>query len=100
MQPVIWDGRGVIRFQQNKIVSYLLDRGGLTLNHLHGLGQDAPDFPDSDWDQFNQLIGYSVSAAPIHSKATQAEADERAEQLRQRYPVDPALLSTREGEKT
>ena len=60
MQPVETDTSGVLRFRENKIVTYLLDHGGLDLNDLARI-----EFPREDRDQFIQLIGYSVSAAPI-----------------------------------
>lgn len=44
------------RFVENKIVSYLLDNGGIDLNKLAVL-----PFDDEDRQQFAQLIGYSVS---------------------------------------
>lgn len=56
MQPVELDGHGVARFRANQIVEYLLDEGGLDLNMLARHG-----FPNEDWEQFYQLIGYSVS---------------------------------------
>lgn len=46
---------GVLRFKENKIVSFLLDNGGYDLNRLHCM-----NFSDEDWEQFNQLHGYSV----------------------------------------
>lgn len=40
----------------------MLKEHGQTLNDVHRVAYDAPA---ADWDQFNQLIGYSVSNAPI-----------------------------------
>ena len=62
MQPVETDASGTLRFRENKIVTYLLDNGGLDLNQLARI-----EFPKEDRDQFKQLIGYSVSGAPISS---------------------------------
>ena len=56
MQPIIWAGT-VIRFQQNKLVTHLLDNGGLTMNDL----ACVPNISRADREQFAQLIGYSVS---------------------------------------
>lgn len=56
IQPAEVDSEGVRRFKANSIVRHLLDNGGMDLNHLALLG-----FPDEDWRQFAQLIGYSVS---------------------------------------
>lgn len=60
MQPIETDGSGIKRFRENKLVTYLLENGGIDLNHLARI-----EFPQEDRDQFTQLIGYSVSAAPI-----------------------------------
>lgn len=60
MQPIETDASGTLRFRENKIVTYLLENGGLDLNQLARI-----EFPNEDRDQFKQLIGYSVSAAPI-----------------------------------
>ena len=57
-QPIVLDTHGCIRFKSNKIVTYLLDNGGIDMNKLAGL-----EFSDEDREQFAQLIGYSVSGA-------------------------------------
>lgn len=60
MQPIITDQNGYPRFQENKIVRYLLDNGGIDLNKIcavsAGLG-----FSQDDMEQFMQLIGYSLN---------------------------------------
>jgi len=56
VQPVYLDEHGVWRFRRNAIVRYLLDAGSLNLNDLACM-----DFSDQDWEQFSQLIGYSLS---------------------------------------
>jgi hypothetical protein len=59
MQPVYKDANGEARFKQNDIVRKLLDnsqRLGFGLNELAG-----HEFSQADWEQFYQLIGYSVS---------------------------------------
>lgn len=58
VQPVIQDQHGVHRFKRNRIVEFLLDSSKFDLNDLSTMG-----FPDEDWEQFAQLIGYSVSGA-------------------------------------
>lgn len=58
IQPLMDDGKGVVRFKENKIVSYLLDNGGIDLNKIAKL-----DFSREDREQFAQLIGYSHSGA-------------------------------------
>jgi hypothetical protein len=58
MQPVIIDKAGSPRFQDNAVVRKLLDEArerGFGLNELFQF-----DFPQSDVDQFYQMIGYSV----------------------------------------
>lgn len=60
MQPVVKDERGVLRFRENAIVRYLLDRAttkGITdLNRIAMRG-----FSQEDQEQFAQLIGYSIA---------------------------------------
>jgi len=58
LQPIITDDQGVVRFKANGIVAYLLESGAIDLNVLHELSCGTPE----DWEQFNQLIGYSLSA--------------------------------------
>lgn len=57
IQPLITGDDGVVRFQSNQIVKFLLEKGGFNLNDL-----DCIDFPKADREQFAQLIGYSLSA--------------------------------------
>lgn len=57
MQPIV-KVDGVLRFKANNIVRFLLDRGP---NDLNALGSIRYLFSQDDWDQFMQLIGYSVS---------------------------------------
>lgn len=59
VQPAGKDADGTVRFKENTIVRYILDlgrsRGIFDLNTL----QLIP-FPDEDWLQFWQLLGYSL----------------------------------------
>jgi hypothetical protein len=57
IQPIITDEDGTPRFRQNKVVRYLLDHGGLSMDALY----DALPGCEEDWEQFAQLIGYTVS---------------------------------------
>lgn len=57
IQPLELAG-AVIRFKENKIVTYLLDNGPNDMNKLARL-----DFSREDREQFAQLIGYSHSGA-------------------------------------
>lgn len=96
MQPVVWDGAGVLRFQENPIVRYLLDEAtakGLDLNFLHRQSK-AQRWEKSDWEQFVQLIGYSISGFGELSYVTDrtyGKAEAKAESLLKRHPTDPAL---------
>ena len=54
IQPLAADEHGTIRFKENKIVNFLTKQFGL--NELA-----AMDFPQEDWEQLAQLIGYSLS---------------------------------------
>ena len=79
----------VLRFTENTVVSLMLEllkNKGIDLNDLHTFGMD---YSKEDWDQFNQLIGYSISGAPIDDAICEAaynvhkngvsEAEARAE---------------------
>lgn len=65
IQPVIKDEHDQERFQKNDIVRHLLDRGGISLNELANL-----QFDQADWQQFAQLIGYSLDGFAELSYAT------------------------------
>lgn len=59
VQPLYRDQHGVIRFKENAIVKFLLEWTtvrGMGLNELAGKG-----FSNEDFEQFAQLIGYSLS---------------------------------------
>ena len=56
IQPIETDKNGTLRFKENKIASYLLDKGGIDMNALAML-----EFSNEDREQFAQLIGYSLS---------------------------------------
>lgn len=57
MQPIDRDENGTPRFRANPIVRYLLEQGGIDMNHL----ARVPSFDKEDRMHFAQLIGYSVS---------------------------------------
>lgn len=96
LQPVVWDGKGVIRFQANPIVRHLLDwasERGMGLNELviegAGLG-----WTRADWEHFAQLHGYSVSGwggLSYVSNGRYAEAHAAADALCAKHPKDPGL---------
>lgn len=93
IQPLAKDEHGVMRFKPNTIVRYLLGHGGLNLNDLTRVGH----FPDEDWEQFAQLIGYSLSgfselsyvsnktyrAAELMSKEPRSDLEARDASLRE-----------------
>lgn len=81
MQKIHIAKDGVARFVPNPIVEYLLDKGPFDLNHL--FVQDG--FSKADWEQFAQLIGYSVSGwrdLSYASKKRIRKADEKAAKVR------------------
>ncbi len=60
MQPVVLADDNVVRFKKNALVKFLLDFAsgkGMGMNELHAI----PGISKEDWNQFVQLIGYSVS---------------------------------------
>jgi hypothetical protein len=64
----------VLRFRENKIVSFLLDHGLHDMNAL-----SLMQFSDEDRAQFAQLIGYSLSGfaeLPYVSDEDYARAEE------------------------
>lgn len=80
MQPIVQASDGRIRFQENAIVRFLLDRASqgvkTDLNNLACM-----DFSDADRQQLAQLIGYSVSGyheLPYVTDAAAAKASEAA----------------------
>lgn len=88
MQPVVWVD-DVIRFRENAIVRYLLDHGGIDLNRLASMPGESDTyggaFSPEDWQQFAQLIGYSISGYGDLSYVTDesyAAADKAADVLR------------------
>ena len=86
MQPIGFSEDGVIRFMENKIVSFLLEEysssGGLSALKRMGFSRE-------DYTHLMQLIGYSVSgygdlsSSPIKYVEF---ADTIADELRRKYP--------------
>lgn len=80
MQPIVIDHQGVVRFQHNALVRFLLDSGPFDMNQLAML-----PFSNEDRMQFAQLIGYSVSGYGELSYASDtsvAQADELVDKLK------------------
>jgi hypothetical protein len=88
MQPLVVDPSGTARFQENKLVRYLLDHGGMDMNHLAGL-----EFSEADRTQFAQLIGYSLSG--FHELPYVSDADALAASRAARR-LDPAFGGCRD----
>lgn len=82
LQPIVVDERGVARFKPNKIVCALLQwssERGMGMNELW-----IKFLPDEDWEQFAQLIGYSVGGAAdlsYFSDEAYFEAEKQAKAL-------------------
>ena len=69
IQKPVLDERGVLRYTKNDIVDGMIGilKGyGYDLNDLHC---EFNFVDDADWDQFNQLIGYSLSAIPLRDES-------------------------------
>ncbi len=94
MQPVVWDGAGVIRFMGNPIVRFLVDWGrdhGMSLNDLTMISASS-GWTKADWSHFSQLHSYSVSGwgdLSYASDAEYAEAMALGEALLKAQPRDP-----------
>ena len=70
MQPIIVDEQGTKRFKSNEIVEHLLGSFPGNLNSLV-----RTNFPQDAWDQFYQLIGYSVCGYCELSKVSDKAKD-------------------------
>jgi len=83
IQPVICDKDRIPRFKCNKIVRFLCDTSSFDLNKLTHM-----EFPKEDWEQFAQLIGYSVEGA--------AELSYMSKHIiREAYRMSDALVTTK-----
>ena len=84
MQPLYVDDYGRVRFKGNGIVRYLLDNGELDLNKLAvACGGESVE----DWEQFYQLIGYSLGGyGELHrvSDKSYEKAERLADRLREK----------------
>lgn len=65
IQPIVEDSEGVLRFKENKLVTYLLDRGAVDLNQLGTIAAS-----NEDWEQLYQLTGISVSGFGSRSQVS------------------------------
>lgn len=78
MRPLIIDKHGAIRFKRNRIVDVLLAQASARGYTLNDLAIHGDDFPQDDWEQFYQLIGYSVSGY-VELSFISDESKEKAE---------------------
>lgn len=80
MQPVMLDERGVVRFRPNRIVQWMLAEGeaGRPFD-LNRIARELDRLDPEEHEQFNQLIGYSVSGFGDLS-CVRPETVERADQ--------------------
>lgn len=99
IQPLENDAKGVLRFRPNKIVQHLLDNGGINLNDLTRIG-----FEREEWEQFAQLIGYSLSgfgtlsyvSDEVYDSAVQMAENGKSELEARLEHQDTLLYSLRE----
>lgn len=67
-QPLEKDSKGIMRFKENKIITWMLDNtmlrndSPMSMNFLA-----AQDFTQNDCEQFAQLVGYSLSGYSVLS---------------------------------
>ena len=100
MQPIGKDPHGAIRFKANAIVDYLLENGGIDLNHLATV-----EFPQEDREQFAQLIGYSLSGFSelsyvrdeTYNAAEQKAATGKSDAEAKAYALQSTLDEIRKG---
>lgn len=81
MQKIVLDSNGTSRFQENKIVSFLLDQYKPNLNGIATLFASGHR---EDYEQLMMLIGYSVSGFGDLSSSNRrrvATADRIAEKM-------------------
>jgi hypothetical protein len=82
LQPLETDQQGRLRFKRNAIVDHLA-RG--KLNDLAMM-----DFPQEDWEQLAQLIGYSLAGFGTLSYVSDATYNAAAESVGKELPPEVA----------
>ena len=78
MQPLVKGSDGIVRFKENKVVRFLLDKG-----KMHGVDMNTlaiMPFDQDDREQFLQLIGYSLSGFEEMSSVRASSKDRAMEQ--------------------
>ena len=100
MQPIGWDGRGVIRFKSNAIIEWLFETERIDLNDI-AIRAARGQFGEADQMQLAQLLGYSVSGYGDLSYASAESvdaADAEADRIAGRpAPSRPGAADGREG---
>jgi len=84
LQPIVRDEDGILRFEKNAIVKFLLDDGPNDMNRLARI-----PFSREDREQFAQLIGYSVfglGQLPYVSAEMLTAVDEAVSQIKPAAP--------------
>lgn len=69
LQPIYTDSEGHKRFQKNKIVDLMYDiirdsHTRVSVAVQRRAREKGIEIPPGDWDQFNQMMGYSVNGMP------------------------------------
>lgn len=92
MQPLFVDKNGCFRFQQNAIVRFVVDEASAGRKcDLNRLAMRQQSFSQEDWEQFNQLIGYSLKGyheLSVVSDESALAASEAAKKLDPAIPRD------------
>lgn len=79
IQPTEVDGHGVLRFKKNPIVDFLVEQYGLNALRNTFSDQRYGSHTEDDWDQLNQLQGYSVSGCPLSDETIRSVATASSE---------------------
>ena len=92
MQPIVIDKNGTPRFAENRIISKLLEVARIAEYDLNCIHMDAQEgkFSIEEIEQFNQLIGYSVSGfgeISCHRGLTIKNADKKGRKATSRKEI-------------
>lgn len=87
MQPLYQDPDNRWRFHGNQIVEHLLEHGGIDLNELA-----VCNFSQEDWEQFAQLIGYSLDGFSELSYVREATYQQASRQAGSEKTMDQGRI--------
>ena len=96
IQPLEREPNGDLRFKRNAIVRHLFDVGKLDLVELRRI-----DFREEDWEQLNQLLGFTLSRAPVSEqvrRAAESMYNDGVSELEARYRTVCELLKRTRAE--